>query len=256
MAPYAYFTLLVGLVAAGRMTAETEESSNAKASIMKSCETLLGVYNNAKTKVEESVKGGEDVTASRNVVRLTRAARSMRSAQRKKCDWLTDLTGKSHENDVPFMTKALNDKLSARPCGAQAMTYMKAGNFMKAIDAYMATADECPKIDEPDFDEEAPIEDSIISSVDEGSILDQEETEENDAILLEQSLGGNSTDAASLLEEGIYALTIQQLALIIIGCFFIFIMPEFLPLVLVILPLVFLLNGPNKLLNQPAKKKR
>eukprot|EP00928_Gymnodinium_smaydae_P021710 TRINITY_DN1849_c0_g2_i7.p1 TRINITY_DN1849_c0_g2~~TRINITY_DN1849_c0_g2_i7.p1 ORF type:complete len:250 (+),score=58.15 TRINITY_DN1849_c0_g2_i7:71-820(+) len=249
MAPYAYFTLLVGLVAAGRMTAETEESSNAKASIMKSCETLLGVYNNAKTKVEESVKGGEDVTASRNVVRLTRAARSMRSAQRKKCDWLTDLTGKSHENDVPFMTKALNDKLSARPCGAQAMTYMKAGNFMKAIDAYMATADECPKIDEPDFDEEAPIEDSIISSVDEGSILDQEETEEDDSILLGQSLGGSSTDAASLLEQGKAGLNNQQVAIIVIACFLIFTLPWFIPLWLPLLIVLLLL------LNQPERKR-
>eukprot|EP00928_Gymnodinium_smaydae_P021711 TRINITY_DN1849_c0_g2_i8.p1 TRINITY_DN1849_c0_g2~~TRINITY_DN1849_c0_g2_i8.p1 ORF type:complete len:250 (+),score=63.19 TRINITY_DN1849_c0_g2_i8:71-820(+) len=249
MAPYAYFTLLVGLVAAGRMTAETEESSNAKASIMKSCETLLGVYNNAKTKVEESVKGGEDVTASQNVVRLTRAARSMRSAMRKKCDWVTDLTGKSHENDVPFMTKALNDKLSARPCGAQAITYMKAGNVMKAIDAYMATADECPKIDEPDFDEEAPIEDSIISSVDEGSILDQEETEENGASLLEQSLGGSRIDAASLLEQGKEGIRNSQLAIIVIALILIFTMPYFLPLWLLVVLLVLLLN-------QPAKKKR
>eukprot|EP00928_Gymnodinium_smaydae_P021707 TRINITY_DN1849_c0_g2_i3.p1 TRINITY_DN1849_c0_g2~~TRINITY_DN1849_c0_g2_i3.p1 ORF type:complete len:251 (+),score=68.42 TRINITY_DN1849_c0_g2_i3:71-823(+) len=249
MAPYAYFTLLVGLVAAGRMTAETEESSNAKASIMKSCETLLGVYNNAKTKVEESVKGGEDVTASQNVVRLTRAARSMRSAMRKKCDWVTDLTGKSHENDVPFMTKALNDKLSARPCGAQAMTYMKAGNYMKAIDAYMATADECPKIDEPDFDEEAPIEDSIISSVDEGSILDQEETEEDDSILLGQSLGGSSIDAASLLEQGKEGIDNSQLAIVVIALFLIFTMPYFLPLWLLVVLLVLLLN-------QPAKKKK
>eukprot|EP00928_Gymnodinium_smaydae_P021705 TRINITY_DN1849_c0_g1_i1.p1 TRINITY_DN1849_c0_g1~~TRINITY_DN1849_c0_g1_i1.p1 ORF type:complete len:280 (+),score=53.64 TRINITY_DN1849_c0_g1_i1:78-842(+) len=217
MAPYAYLPLLLGLVASVRVTTETEETSSADANIMKSCESLLRVYNNAKIELEESVKSGEEVTAAGNVVRLKRATRSMISAKKKQCDWLTDLTSNSHENDVPFLTKALNAKLSARPCGAQAKKYLMAGDFRKAVDAYVATASECPKIDEPESDEESPIEDSMISSVDEGSILDQEEIEENEASLLEQSSGKRIffeplidigwTSSPTLVKVAIFVLT-------------------------------------------------
>eukprot|EP00928_Gymnodinium_smaydae_P024580 TRINITY_DN1984_c0_g1_i5.p1 TRINITY_DN1984_c0_g1~~TRINITY_DN1984_c0_g1_i5.p1 ORF type:complete len:328 (+),score=74.89 TRINITY_DN1984_c0_g1_i5:87-1070(+) len=108
------------------------------------CERLEGVYVDARGKIEGSVKGDGDVTDSKNVIRLLRAARSLKKALYSECEWATNLPKASHEADAPFLSEHVHSKLAQRPCGDQALAMVKAGKLHQAINTFMAAEGECP----------------------------------------------------------------------------------------------------------------
>eukprot|EP00928_Gymnodinium_smaydae_P051705 TRINITY_DN3530_c0_g1_i2.p1 TRINITY_DN3530_c0_g1~~TRINITY_DN3530_c0_g1_i2.p1 ORF type:complete len:265 (-),score=43.40 TRINITY_DN3530_c0_g1_i2:72-866(-) len=161
MALSSFFIVFLGTVVAVRFMSEdyTNGSHIADSSAGDSarCTSWYDTYTGIRSKLDLSAQKGEDITRTRNVMRLLRAARALQAAKRDNCEWI------AHAPQAPYLSATILKKLSELPCEMQAMNHWQQGRFLTAVDTYLAEEGECDVVvrDEAGFQDSEEHEDQI-----------------------------------------------------------------------------------------------
>eukprot|EP00928_Gymnodinium_smaydae_P051704 TRINITY_DN3530_c0_g1_i1.p1 TRINITY_DN3530_c0_g1~~TRINITY_DN3530_c0_g1_i1.p1 ORF type:complete len:271 (-),score=47.09 TRINITY_DN3530_c0_g1_i1:72-884(-) len=173
MALITFFIICFGAVAAVRTINEDEANGSgiedSSAGDTARCISWYDTYTGIRSKLDLSAQKGEDITRTRNVMRLLRAARALQAASRANCGWVTRANSKGMDTQAPYLSATILKKLSELPCEMQAMNHWQQGRFLTAVDTYLAEEGECDVVvrDEAGFQDSEEHEDKIAHDAEE-----------------------------------------------------------------------------------------